>query len=280
MLIIKSIDSYKEFLINHKCKSIGFVPTMGYLHEGHISLVRRSKAENDITVVSIYVNPLQFGPKEDFAKYPRNLAFDQILLEKEKVDVLFLPDDIVMYPSPMVLGISVEKDFASKLCGKNRPDHFQGVAVVVLKLFNIIFPTTTYFGLKDYQQFMLIKRLIRDFNLDINITGIDTVREDDGLAKSSRNSYLLAEERMIASSIYKALILVHEYIKTTPLIDSHEVDKLFSSYLRKISPKFKVQYIEVYNRDLLPIDKYIEGQMFLGTAVFLGNVRLIDNLIF
>lgn len=214
MEIIQKIRPLKELITNYKKDglSIGFVPTMGYLHEGHLSLVREAKKNNDITVVSIFVNPTQFGPNEDLDKYPRDFERDEILLRGEGVDIIFYPDVKEMYSSNHMTYVNVEK-ITDKLCGLKRPGHFRGVATVVCKLFNIVKPDNAYFGLKDYQQVLVIKKMVEDLNMDVDIIPMPIVRERDGLAMSSRNVYLSDEERVSALSLNRSFLLVDDLMK-------------------------------------------------------------------
>ena len=204
-------DISKNYIV--RGKTIGFVPTMGALHEGHLSLVRRSKEENDITVVSIFVNPIQFGPKEDFNQYPRDIDGDSEKLKKEGVDILFLPGKAHIYPEDFLTHIEVDK-LSDRLCGAFRPGHFRGVATVVAKLLSIVKPVRAYFGQKDYQQTVIIKRMAGDLNMDIDIVVCRTIREKDGLAMSSRNAYLDRGQREAATVIYRCLKETSDFIKS------------------------------------------------------------------
>ncbi|MDP2754119.1 MAG: pantoate--beta-alanine ligase, partial [Nitrospirota bacterium] len=194
-------------------RTIGFVPTMGVLHEGHLSLVRRAKQENDITTVSIFVNPTQFGPSEDFKQYPRDIEGDTAKLFKEEADILFMPDAPLIYPEGFSTYVEVEK-ISERLCGAFRPGHFKGVATVVTKLLNIVKPTKAYFGQKDFQQTIVIKQLVKDLDMDADIVVCPTLREQDGLAMSSRNAYLDIRQREAATVIYKCLIEASDLIKS------------------------------------------------------------------
>lgn len=208
MVVVQKIQEMKEIAkkLKKEGKSIGFVPTMGYLHEGHLSLVRLSKQQNDITIMSIFVNPIQFGPNEDYDRYPRDFERDKSLAEKEGVDYIFYPSVEEMYPEDFKTVVSVKK-ITEIMCGKSRPGHFDGVATVVLKLFNIVNPDRAYFGQKDAQQLAVIKQMVKDLNLDVEIVPCPIVREQDGLAMSSRNVYLSEEERKSATVLYRALNL-------------------------------------------------------------------------
>ncbi len=255
---------------------IGFVPTMGYFHEGHLALMRRAKELADKLVVSIFVNPIQFGPQEDFAAYPRDLERDARLAEEVGVDVLFVPDDQEMYPPGYQTFVEVT-ELSKPLCGAKRPGHFRGVATVVLKLFNIVRPHLAVFGLKDYQQFLVIRQMVKDLNLDVEIIGHPIVREKDGLAMSSRNTYLSPEERQSALCLYQALRLAQEKIKE----GNREVAALKEELSRFIlsHPYTKIDYIEFCDPETLaPVD-YINQKTLLALAVFVGRARLIDNTI-
>lgn len=277
MHIFTSIATYRDWLTKFAANQrIGFVPTMGCLHEGHLSLIRESKRNNDFTVSSIFVNPLQFGPKEDLNTYPRVFEQDKELLERECVDVLFYPEVSQMYPQPLLTRVAVTPDFEGKLCGPFRPGHFQGVATVVLKLFNIISPSTAYFGLKDYQQFILIRQMVRDFNLPMEIIGLPTVRESDGLAMSSRNRYLSTGDRLIAPQFYKALSNISLEWLSGDISDDESMRVRFSSAL--VSLGFSVQYIEKYDRNLNSAP-FEPQNTVIAAAVFLGKVRLIDAVL-
>ncbi len=256
-------------------REIGFVPTMGYLHEGHLSLVRRARKENDIVVVSIFVNPTQFGPNEDFEKYPRDLERDSRLLEREGVDYLFHPSSEEMYPEGYSTFVEVT-GLTEGLCGAKRPGHFRGVATVVTKLLNIVRPHRAYFGKKDFQQLQVIKRLVRDLNIPVEIVGCPIVREEDGLALSSRNTYLSPKERESAVALYRGIKLAKELFERGERRAEEikrEVEKLILSYpLVK-----KIDYVEIVDSETLkPVKEVKEGDT-IALAVFVGNTRLIDN---
>lgn len=257
-------------------KTIGFIPTMGALHEGHLSLVRRSKAENDATFVSIFVNPAQFGPDEDFLKYPREVEKDVEKLSAQDVDTIFIPDEREMYPEGFSTSINIGRT-GEILCGASRPGHFSGVAAVVAKLFNIVMPDRAYFGQKDLQQTVVINKLVRDLNFGIDIIVCPTVRETDGLAMSSRNKYLNEEERREAAILYKVLKNAEE------LILSKAADASFvrseTERLLKSSPLIDVEYVEILDPRNLDIVKEIKAPVAICLAVRIGNTRLIDNII-
>jgi pantoate--beta-alanine ligase len=257
-------------------KSIGFVPTMGYLREGHLSLVRRARKENDIVVVSIFVNPTQFGPNEDFDKYPRDTERDLRLLEAENVDFAFIPSVEEMYPEGYATYVIVER-LTEVLCGKSRPGHFRGVATVVTKLFNIVKPTRAYFGQKDAQQFRVLKRMVEDLNMDVEMIEAPIVRESDGLAMSSRNVYLSPEERKQAVALFEALNLAKETIEKGER-DVEKIKQIMREWLSKYD-KVIIDYIEIVDeKNLTPLSK-IEGKVLIAIAAFVGKARLIDNII-
>jgi len=277
MEIIGTISQMKNITRNLKQdgKRIGFVPTMGYLHEGHLSLVRACRQENDIVVVSIFVNPIQFGPQEDFDRYPRDLTRDQALLEKEGVDYLFYPSAQEMYPAGYRTYVEVT-GLQDVLCGRSRPGHFRGVATVVLKLFNIVMPDVAYFGQKDAQQAVIIRRLVRDLNLDVEIKVMPIVRDMDGLALSSRNTYLSAEERKASLAIPKSLEVARQLIEEGERDAS--VIKTKIEEIIKAEPQLRIDYIEIVDpEELQPIEK-ITDEALVALAVYCGETRLIDNL--
>jgi len=277
MKIVRTIDSMKReiYIYKNQGLTIGFVPTMGYLHEGHISLMKKAKEENNIVVTSIFVNPIQFGPNEDYNKYPRDFERDEKLARSVGVDVIFYPNVEEMYPSDFKTKVIVQK-ITNIMCGKSRPGHFDGVATVVLKLFNIIKPDRAYFGEKDAQQLAVIKQMIKDLNLDVEIIGMPIVRESDGLAMSSRNSYLNEEERKSATVLYKSLILAKEMINNGERkadIIKQEMQNLI------LKEKYaKIDYIEIVDKNTFePIDQ-IKGNILIALAVYIGSTRLIDNI--
>ena len=278
MKIIRSIKKMTVFSekLHSKGKTIGFVPTMGALHKGHLSLIRQAHKENDIVVVSIFVNPIQFGPKEDYRRYPRNRRLDAQLCRGEGADVIFFPDIEQMYPANFKTHVFVS-DLSDVLCGKFRPGHFKGVATVVTKLFNIVRPDIAYFGQKDAQQAIIIKKLASDLNIPIRIKVMPTVCERDGLAMSSRNAYLNKEERQDAAALYQALILAKNLIKRGEAGSSGIIRKM-----RRLINKKKsacIQYISIVkHKDLKPIDK-IRGKVLIALSVWIGRTRLIDNII-
>lgn len=275
MKIVGTVKEVREQIKEWKKQglSVGFVPTMGYLHEGHKSLMDAARKGNDKVVVSIFVNPMQFGPTEDLATYPRDLDHDAALCESAGVDLIFHPEAEEMY----------EKDFCSfvdmtglteGLCGKTRPIHFRGVCTVVNKLFNIVTPDHAYFGQKDGQQLAVIKRMVRDLNMDIEIVGCPIVREEDGLAKSSRNTYLSSEERKAALILSKTVALGKELAKTEK--DANKVVEAMKKNI-ETEPLAKIDYVEAVDAlSMAPVEK-LEGTCMLAMAVYIGKTRLIDN---
>lgn len=278
MEVFSKINDLKRKLKEErkKGKSIGFVPTMGYLHEGHLSLVRESVKENDVTVVSIFVNPIQFGPGEDFNRYPRDIERDKKLLEKEGVDYLFFPSNEEMYPAGYKTFVEVN-ELGKKLCGKSRPGHFKGVTTVVLKLFNIVQPDRAYFGQKDAQQAIIIKKMVQDLNMDVEIVVMPIVREEDGLAMSSRNVYLDEDERKNATVLYRSLKEAEKLIKG----GERDAEKI-KNRMREIVmsyPKAVIDYIEIVDTEELNPVNPIKGKVLIALAVYIGKARLIDNII-
>ena len=276
MRIVESIKDVRATVKEWKAKGlkVGFVPTMGYLHEGHESLIRKASEENDRVVVSIFVNPIQFGPKEDLSTYPRDLERDSKVCESAGADIIFHPENEEMYFKDFSTFVDMN-GLTDGLCGKSRPTHFRGVCTVVTKLFNIVAPDRAYFGEKDAQQLAVIKRMVRDLNIDIEIIGCPIVREKDGLAKSSRNTYLSVEERNDATILNKSLTLAKEKIQAGER-DSEVIIKLIQEVIN--SEKLaRIDYIEVV--DSLSMEKVerIEKSVLVAIAVFIGKTRLIDN---
>jgi pantoate--beta-alanine ligase len=258
-------------------RTIGFVPTMGVLHEGHLSLVRRAKQENDITTVSIFVNPTQFGPSEDFKQYPRDIEGDTAKLFKEEADILFMPDAPLIYPEGFSTYVEVEK-ISERLCGAFRPGHFKGIATVVTKLLNIVKPTKAYFGQKDFQQTIVIKQLVKDLDMDADIVVCPTLREQDGLAMSSRNAYLDIRQREAATVIYKCLIEASDLIKSG-IIDANYIKGVMQDGLLKEPAVSGLDYAGVYDPVTLSELPEIKGDTLLAVAVKIGDTRLIDNML-
>lgn len=278
MKIIKTIHEIKEEIKKHnlKGKTVGFVPTMGYLHEGHISLVNASKKQNDITVMSIFVNPTQFGPNEDFEKYPRDTERDIKKAEEAGVDIVFLPSASEMYPEGYKTYVSVE-GLTEVLCGKSRPGHFKGVTTIVTKLFNIVKPDRAYFGQKDAQQAAVIMKMVRDLDMDIEIVVCPIIREKDGLAMSSRNVYLKPEERKAAVILSKALFEAEDLIKK----GCRSRDEVIEYLRKRIKSEelAQIDYVEAVNAETLEDSPLLEGKVLIAVAVRFGNTRLIDNVI-
>ncbi|AMM41346.1 pantoate--beta-alanine ligase [Candidatus Desulfofervidus auxilii] len=257
-------------------KIIAFVPTMGYFHQGHLSLMGEGKKQGDVLVVSLFVNPIQFGPKEDLAAYPRNLQRDASLAEKEGTDVLFVPEEKEMYPEGYQTYVKVTQ-LTKYLCGVSRPGHFKGVTTVVAKLFNIIRPHIAIFGLKDYQQYIVIKRMVRDLNYPIKIIGCPIVRETDGLAMSSRNVYLTSEQRPSALSLYKSLNIAQEMVNKGER-KAKNIIKAVSTFIQK-HPYTKIDYVKLCHPETLEDLEEIKERALLALAVKVGKARLIDNTI-
>ncbi|PLV56117.1 pantoate--beta-alanine ligase [Thermotoga sp. SG1] len=278
MRIIETIEEMKKFSeeMREKRKTIGFVPTMGYLHEGHLSLVRRARAENDVVVVSIFVNPTQFGPNEDYERYPRDFERDRKLLEKENVDCVFHPSVEEMYPPDFSTFVE-ETKLSKPLCGRSRPGHFRGVCTVVTKLFNIVKPHRAYFGQKDAQQFRVLRRMVRDLNMDVEMIECPIVREPDGLAMSSRNVYLTSEERKQALALYQSLKLA-ENLFLNGERDAVKMKEAMINHLSRFD-RVKIDYVEIVDEETLePVEK-IDRKVIVAVAAWVGKARLIDNMI-
>lgn len=261
-----------------KNKTVGFVPTMGYLHEGHLSIVRQAKKENKVAVVSIFVNPLQFGPKEDFWRYPRNLIRDKALLEKVKTDFLFLPVSKDFYEADFQTSVSV-KLLSQPLCGKTRPTHFAGVCTVVLKLLNNVMPDTLYLGQKDYQQFRVIEQLVKDLDFPVKVRMAPIVREADGLAMSSRNVLLSPVEREEATFLHRALKKAQELVKAG-MQDTGKIKKAMREELGFVRHG-RIDYLEIVDAQTLGSVVKLKPNLrvLAALAVFFGKTRLIDNLL-
>ncbi|SKA77663.1 pantothenate synthetase [Caloramator quimbayensis] len=277
MKIIRSVTEMKSVIndIKNIKKSIGFVPTMGYLHDGHKSLIERARLENDVVVVSIFVNPTQFGPAEDFERYPRDEVRDKKVCLDAGCDIIFMPESSDMYKDNYSTYVEV-LNLTEGLCGASRPGHFRGVATVVTKLFNIVKPDRAYFGEKDAQQLAVIKRMVEDLNMDVEVVGCPIIRERDGLALSSRNTYLSEDERVQALNLYKSLNLAKN------MIDKGERDvKIIRDEMIKLintAKDAKIDYVEFVNaKNLKPIDR-IKGEVLIALAVKIGKTRLIDNM--
>jgi pantoate--beta-alanine ligase len=257
-------------------KTLGLVPTMGALHEGHLSLIRAAKTQCGLVAVSLFVNPLQFGPGEDLAKYPRDFDRDRALLEREGVDFLFAPAVEEMYPTGAVTYVTVE-GISDKLCGRSRPGHFRGVTTVVSKLFNIVQPDLAFFGQKDAAQVAIIRRMVRDLNIPVRIVTCPIVREPDGLAMSSRNAYLDPQQRKAAAILYRSLMKVEKAFDQ----GEHKASELIKEGKRTLSthPAMLLDYLEIVDPETLdPIDD-VSSRALVAVAAFLGKTRLIDNLV-
>jgi pantoate--beta-alanine ligase len=275
MQVVKTIADFRELRLQTR-GSVGLVPTMGYLHEGHLALVKRARAENSTVVVSIFVNPTQFGPGEDFVTYPRDFGRDLKLLEREKADIVFAPSDEEMYPSEYSSWVDVE-GVTERLEGAHRSGHFRGVATVVAKLFNIVQPSRAYFGQKDAQQAVVIKRMVADLNMNIEIVAVPTVRESDGLAMSSRNIYLNLDERQAAAVLFKALSLAKQSWQDGRK-DADKIRQQMTSLIQK-EPLAKIDYISVADAGTLEELKLIDRPALASLAVKIGKTRLIDNML-
>lgn len=278
MQIISSIKLMQSFVkeLKKKNKSIGFVPTMGALHQGHMSLVEKSKQENDYTIVSIFVNPIQFGKNEDFSKYPRPKKNDVFLCKKYNVDLIFYPNVLEMYSSDFSTSVEVNK-LQDTLCGAWRPGHFKGVTTVVAKLFNICLPDKAYFGQKDAQQVLIIKKMVDDLNFFVQVRQMPIIREKDGLAMSSRNVYLNEQERKQALVLNKSLNLAKDLIKQGKI-----ETKFILSEIKKIintASLSSIEYVKIVNAETLDNLKTVKPNTLIAMAVKIGQTRLIDNII-
>ena len=279
MIMSESVQEVRKLTSNWKKRgfSVGLVPTMGYLHPGHISLIERARKENDMVVVSIFVNPIQFGPNEDLDKYPRDMAHDREVCEKAGAELIFAPEPSEMYPSENLVFVDI-KELGNGLCGAKRPGHFRGVCTVVSKLFNIVLPDRAYFGEKDAQQLAIIRRMVKDLNFGTEIVSCPIVREPDGLAMSSRNLYLSPEERKAALSLSRSLSAAKELMRK----GEKDSVKIREAIVAGISsePLVKIDYAEIVDSaDLSPVEK-IEKPVLAAAAVYFGKTRLIDNFTF
>ncbi len=272
---IKDISNFIKELKAQK-KTIGFVPTMGFLHEGHLSLMRYAKKVTDVVVVSIFVNPAQFGPKEDFNTYPRDIEGDKGKCLDAGVDILFMPSASEIYPEGYLTYVNVEK-ITDVMCGASRPGHFKGVATIVAKLFDIVKPDKAFFGQKDYQQTLVIKKMAADLNMDIDVEALPTVREPDGLAMSSRNSYLNEEERKAATCLYWSLTKAEEMIKN----GERNSAKIIGDMQKIIEAEklARIDYITIADAETLEEIKTIDKKAVIALAVWIGKTRLIDNIV-
>ena len=274
MKVVTTVAEMRE-LRSQLAGSVGFVPTMGYLHEGHLELVRRARAENQTLVASIFVNPTQFGPSEDFASYPRDPERDLALLEKEGVDLVFMPSAEEIYPQGFSSWVEVEK-VTERLEAAFRPGHFRGVATVVAKLFNIVQPTRAYFGEKDAQQLIVTRKMVSDLNMNLEVVAVPTVREPDGLALSSRNAYLNPEERQAALVLWKALSLAKELWDKGEKSAARLRQEMTS--LIESEPLARIDYVSVADPDTLDELEEIDRPALVSMAVWIGKTRLIDNV--
>ncbi len=276
-LLFNKVKDLRNYLNNLRCErglDVGFVPTMGYLHEGHKRLIKTSKLQNDVTIVSIYVNPTQFGEGEDFERYPRDLSRDMSICEELGVEAVFAPSDEEMYPAGDSTEVYV-KGLSEILEGRYRPGHFKGVATIVVKLLNVVQPNRAYFGEKDYQQLKLIERLVRDLLIPVQVVPVEVVREPDGLAYSSRNVYLSDDERQSALSIYRSFLLAQRMIEHGER-DAESIRRAMEHFILKHPHVKKIDYIEITDPELNPKGVIEEGDRIL-VAVWVGNTRLIDN---
>lgn len=279
MIIVNRIEDVRNTVKEWKKQglSVGFVPTMGYLHDGHQSLIKKAYEENDRIVVSIFVNPMQFGPTEDLDTYPRDLERDSKICKDAGANLIFHPEDKEMYKDDFLTFVDVN-GLTEGLCAKSRPIHFRGVCTVVTKLLNIVYPDRIYFGQKDAQQLAIIKRMVRDLNIDVEVIGCPIVREEDGLARSSRNVYLSTEERKAATilnkSLSKAKTLIENGEKSSEVIINQIKETINSE------PLARIDYVEVVDSLSMEKVKYIEKSVLVAMAVYIGETRLIDNFIY
>jgi len=277
MHLVREIGVLKKIIRQYKKKGviIGFVPTMGYLHEGHLSLVRIAKKKSQFVVVSIFVNPTQFGPREDLQEYPRALKKDLSLLRREDVDLVFYPTVKTMYPTDYKTYVEVQ-DLGKVLCGISRPSHFRGVTTVVLKLFNIVEPDIAVFGEKDYQQLIIINRMVKDFNLNVKIFGGMIIREKDGLAMSSRNIYLNQRQRRDAVVLYQSLQWIKHAFKNGLFNTSKAIEEIEKMISKRGG---KIDYIEAVDKNTLKSVEILKKGTLVTLAVYFGKTRLIDNIV-
>lgn len=278
-MVVSTINEVRNIVKEWKAQglTVGFVPTMGYLHEGHESLIIKANEENDRVVVSIFVNPIQFGPKEDLSTYPRDLERDTVLCKGAGADIIFHPENEEMYFEDFSTFVDME-GLTNELCGKSRPTHFRGVCTVVSKLFNIVAPHRAYFGEKDAQQLAVIKRMVRDLNIDVEVIGCPIVREEDGLAKSSRNTYLSKEERVAATILSKALTLAKSKIKNGERVASNIINAITETI--NTEPLAKIDYVQVVDSFSIEAVNTLDKPVLVAIAVFIGKTRLIDNFIY
>lgn len=278
MRILKTVHALRRAVLKARSKghAVGFVPTMGFLHEGHASLIRQSKKDNDLTVLSIFVNPKQFGPKEDLKNYPRDIKKDEKLAKMENVDIIFYPSVDEIYPTGFATNVEVI-DLSDRLCGASRTGHFKGVTTVVLKLINMVSPDVMYLGQKDAQQAIIIRKMVEDLNIPLRIRVMPTFREKDGLAMSSRNSYLSQEERNQAPVLFSALKQAKRIVESGEQRSARVISGIRN--LIETQTKGVIDYIQCVNtQNLLPVSR-ISGEVLIVLAVKFGRARLIDNVI-
>ena len=278
MLFVKTINEVRTQVKEWKKQglTVGFVPTMGYLHEGHKSLIDRAVKENDRVVVSDFVNPIQFGQNEDLSTYPRDIEADKALCEKAGASMLFNPQPDEMFLPDFCTFVETQ-NLSKELCGKTRPIHFRGVCTIVSKLFNIVTPDKAYFGQKDAQQLAVIRRMVRDLNMDIDVVGCPIIRESDGLAKSSRNTYLSETERQAALVLSKAVFLGQDLMKNGERNADTIINKM-SDLINK-EPLAKIDYVQLVDADSIEPLAEAKGRVLVAMAVYIGKTRLIDNFI-
>jgi pantoate--beta-alanine ligase len=279
MEVIRTIKEMKEFSSRARRagKTIAFVPTMGYFHDGHLSLMRGGRKQEDLLVVSLFVNPTQFGPNEDFKNYPRDFERDGKMAEEVGVDVLFVPEAMEMYPPDHQTVVRVEK-VTQNLCGKSRPTHFQGVTTVVMMLLEIVMPHVAIFGEKDYQQLVTIQQMAKDLHMSVEVVGMPTVREADGLAMSSRNTNLLPEERKAALSLYRSLQKAKELLQK----GERKADRILHEMkgILQSEPLVRIDYVQICDAYTLQDVDRIDGDVVIALAAYLGKTRLIDNFVY
>lgn len=277
MQVVNKISDLRECVkkAKRRGKTIGFVPTMGYFHQGHLSLMQEARKVCDEVIISIFVNPLQFGPKDDLKDYPQDLGEDLRKAKKVGVDLVFAPQVEEMYPEGFSTYVEVSGPLTSALCGRSRPLFFKGVTTVVAKLFEMVRPDKAFFGQKDYQQLKVIEKMVKELNMDIEIVSLPIVREKDGLALSSRNTYLNKEEQERALVLYNSLSLAKELIKS----GKKEAKKVKKEMEKLIKPKGEIDYIAIANPETLKEVEEIKGKVLVALAVKIGKARLIDNMI-
>jgi pantoate--beta-alanine ligase len=279
MIIVKSKEALRDHIRNSRSagRTIGFVPTMGFLHEGHLSLMRRARQENDLVVVSIFVNPTQFGPNEDLAAYPRDTRRDTALMQSVDVDIAFFPEAEEIYPRGFKTFVEVQGPITQVLCGKSRPTHFRGVTTVLAKLFNLVTPDRAYFGQKDAQQVAVIRQMVRDMDFDLQVVACPIQREADGLAMSSRNTYLSPRQRTEAVILHHCLRDADRQIREEGQRDAKAVVKSIEKRIGAVQDAV-IDYVEVVRADDLTPLSTLEGEILIALAVKFGKTRLIDNL--